>query len=133
MQRGEIAVPDERRPRPSQSIDVEERQDLDAAVAAAHGDDRIGVHLVERAHEGAGTSRWIAGRHRATVEHRVVVHRVQPEAAQLRDPGVELGTGEGAGGRDERHPAAGPDRAKLDEARGRPRSQRHAAISSATA
>ena len=70
---------------------VEQRQQLDAAVSAAHGDHRVDVRASparrdQRARAGCGVPATIA----AALEHAIVEHRLEAEPPQLGDAGVEL-------------------------------------------
>ena len=70
--------------------------------------------IVPRPLEGLGPNRRRSGCEHAPVEDRVVVHRFESQAPNLRDAQVELGAVEGAGRRHDRDPVAGFERGRLD-------------------
>src|SRR5262249_47424782 len=113
QQRGVVAVADEGLRRAADLVPIEPWEDLDAAVAAAEGDERadrrIGPGLTERRRADEGFAGGIA---RAR-EDRLVVHRLVTEASQLGDAGVELEARERARGGDESDPIARSERARL--------------------
>ena len=87
MQRRDVAVADERRARLRGSRSTSSSgSSLDAAVAAAHGDDGVDVQLVDHARRAAprrarrGRPATIA----CALEHALVVDRLEARAARAR-------------------------------------------------
>ena len=92
QQRRVVAVADERLGRPGEYRRIEQRQQLHAAIAAAHGDERgdrrdrpMRVGMPRRGSAGVPAS--IAALRSNT---DVVVDRFEPERAKLGDAGLEL-------------------------------------------
>ncbi len=105
-QRRDVAVADEdllRRPHP---IDVDQGEELGAAVAAADGDDRCDGRVVPRIMECGDPGDRVAGDEAIAIEYALVVHRLEAEATKFGHTGVELVALESARGRDQRDAVA---------------------------
>ena len=105
--RREIAVADERLAGGARLLAIEQRQQLPAAVSAAHAeqtlDGRIAPGLTNRRRPQLRRTGDIS----LPREYRVVVHRFEAETPDLLDPLVELVAVERAGGRDDGEAIAG--------------------------
>ena len=130
VDRGQVAVAHERGSATSDGGRVEALERVQTAITAANGDDRVDVRPRQRLLQLGRAGGRQSGDEGVLVEDPIVPHRIESEAPQLRDASIEFLAREGTSRRDEGDTAALAGRAKLREAC---RSQRHAAISSATA
>src|SRR5439155_6151136 len=87
--------------RATRLLAIEKRQHLDAAVAAAHADESGNGWVAPGGVNRRGTKLGRSGHVPAPLEDRVVVDRLEAEAAQLGEAAVEVVAIERAGRRDD--------------------------------
>ena len=85
QERREIAVANERLARPPHLVDVEQRQDLRAAEAAADRDERRDRLVAPRRTQGLGAHRRRPREIALAGKHRIVVNRFEAEPPKLLD------------------------------------------------
>ena len=102
QQRRIVAVADEGFGCAADLVAIEIRQELDAAVASAHGDERTHRRIAPGADERVRPQRRLTGGIPRPREDAFVVDRLIPEAAQFGHTGVELVTRKWAGRSDDR-------------------------------
>ena len=133
VERGDVAVADEGRARVPHAFCVEQRQQLDAAIPAAHGNHRVRVERVEGPQQRHDANARTPGRERLPLEDVLVPHRIEAEPPDFLNAAVELSSVEGTRGSHERNAAALSHRPELDQTGRGARGHCQAAISSATA
>jgi hypothetical protein len=99
------------------ALEIEERQNLNAAIASADSNDGVRVHFIEcaqkRQHPDTRTSRGEC----LAVKDGVIPDRLETDPLEFGHTRVELGAVERAGRRDQRHAAALSNGTELQEAR----------------
>ena len=132
-ERRHVAVADEDLGGPLHQGRVQKRQELRAAVAAAHRHERRNRRIVPRVVDGRGAHGGLAGDVALSRKDALVVDRFEAKAFELDDPGVELFSFERAGRRHQRDAIARPQPARLHPAARDSSAHRKAAISAAIA
>src|SRR5262249_43030991 len=109
----EVAVADERFARTLRQLAVEQGQNLRAAVAAADADHAGDRWIVPRGVNGPGAHLRRAGHVALALEHRFVVHRLEPQIPDFIDAAIEFLAIERAGRSDDGEAIAEVERARL--------------------
>jgi hypothetical protein len=115
VQRCDVAVADQDLGMAARLFGIEQGQQLDAAVPAAHGDDAVDRRILPRAGERCRTQRGRAGQVPITREHRLLVDRLETKGAQfghttMKGVGIERARGGNDG-----EPGSGAERGRLAE------------------